>query len=332
MTTVISMATANAPRAACCSRVPVHSRSPNSLPSGPSGSRNDANGPTRADAAPGGGHLEPAGAAHPRLGAQVEAHLLRSEPQGLVLVGDGDGRRIIRPTGAWGRGRRRAPRRGTGVVPGVHARGQSAGSPTSGSADPAAGRRGWVPGTQEILGLLRRGGPGEPGIDPAERGIPTMSKVIAVTGASSGIGEATALRLAAGGHHVVLGARREDRLAAVAEKIRAEGGSADVRRFDVTDRQAVAAFVEAAVAAHGRLDVLVGNAGVMPLSRLDALLVDEWDRMIDVNVKGLLHGIAAALPVFQRQGGGHFVTVASIAAHQVSQTAAVYAATKHAAW
>lgn len=159
-----------------------------------------------------------------------------------------------------------------------------------------------------------------------------MSKVIAVTGASSGIGEATALRLAADGHHVVLGARREDRLAAVAEKIRAEGGSADVRRFDVTDRQAVAAFVEAAVAAHGRLDVLVGNAGVMPLSRLDALLVDEWDRMIDVNVKGLLHGIAAALPVFQRQGGGHFVTVASIAAHQVSPTAAVYAATKHAAW
>jgi NADP-dependent 3-hydroxy acid dehydrogenase YdfG len=159
-----------------------------------------------------------------------------------------------------------------------------------------------------------------------------MSKVIAVTGASSGIGEATALRLAAEGHHVVLGARREDRLATVAEKIRAAGGSADVRRLDVTDRNDMAAFVDATVAAHGRIDVLVGNAGVMPLSRLDALLVEEWDRMIDVNVRGLLHGIAAALPHFQRQRGGHFVTVASIGAHEVSPTAAVYCATKYAAW
>ncbi len=159
-----------------------------------------------------------------------------------------------------------------------------------------------------------------------------MSKVVAVTGASSGIGEATALRLAADGHHVVLGARREDRLTALAEKIRAAGGSADVRRLDVTDRQDVAAFVDAAVDAHGRLDVVVNNAGVMPLSPLNALLVDDWDRMIDVNVRGLLHGIAAALPHFRRQGSGHFVTVASIAAHAVSPTAAVYAGTKYAAW
>jgi NADP-dependent 3-hydroxy acid dehydrogenase YdfG len=159
-----------------------------------------------------------------------------------------------------------------------------------------------------------------------------MSKVVAVTGASSGIGEATALRLAADGHHVVLGARREDRLASLAEKIRAAGGSADVRRLDVTDRHDTASFIDAAVDANGRIDVLVANAGVMPLSRLDALLVDEWDRMIDVNVRGLLHGIAAALPHFRRQGGGHFVTVASIAAHAVSPTAAVYAGTKHAAW
>jgi NADP-dependent 3-hydroxy acid dehydrogenase YdfG len=158
-----------------------------------------------------------------------------------------------------------------------------------------------------------------------------MSKVIAVTGASSGIGEATALRLAAEGHQVVLGARREDRLATLAEKIRAAGGSADVRRLDVTDRNDVVAFVDAAVAAHGRIDVLVSNAGVMPLSRLDALLVEEWDRMIDVNVRGLLHGIAAALPHFQRQRGGHFVTIASIGAHEVSPTAAVYCATKYAA-
>jgi NADP-dependent 3-hydroxy acid dehydrogenase YdfG len=159
-----------------------------------------------------------------------------------------------------------------------------------------------------------------------------MSKVIAVTGASSGIGEATALRLAAEGHHVVLGARREDRLATVAEKIRTAGGNADVRRLDVTDRNDMAAFVDATVAAHGRIDVLVANAGVMPLSRLDALLVEEWDRMIDVNVRGLLHGIAAALPHFQRQRGGHFVTVASIGAHEVSPTAAVYCGTKYAAW
>jgi NADP-dependent 3-hydroxy acid dehydrogenase YdfG len=159
-----------------------------------------------------------------------------------------------------------------------------------------------------------------------------MSKVVAVTGASSGIGEATALRLAADGHHVVLGARREDRLTSLAEKIRAAGGRADVRRLDVTDGNDMTAFIDAAVDAHGRIDVLVNNAGVMPLSRLDALLVDEWDRMIDVNVRGLLHGIAATLPHFQRQDSGHFVTIASIAAHTVSPTAAVYCATKHAAW
>jgi NADP-dependent 3-hydroxy acid dehydrogenase YdfG len=159
-----------------------------------------------------------------------------------------------------------------------------------------------------------------------------MSKVVAVTGASSGIGEATALRLAADGHHVVLGARREDRLTSLAEKIRAAGGSADVRRLDVTDRHDMTAFIDAAVDAHGRIDVLVNNAGLMPLSRLDALLVDEWDRMIDVNIRGLLYGIAAAMPHFQRQNSGHFVTIASIAAHTVSPTAAVYSGTKHAAW
>ncbi|WP_433261081.1 SDR family oxidoreductase [Actinosynnema sp. CS-041913] len=157
-------------------------------------------------------------------------------------------------------------------------------------------------------------------------------KVVLITGASSGIGHATALRLAREGHHVVAGARREDRLAELAGKIRADGGSVETRRLDVTDREDVAEFVDGAVERHGRVDVFVGNAGVMPLSRMDSLLVDEWDRMIDVNVRGLLHGIAAALPHFQRAGSGHFVTVASIAAHAVSPTAAVYAATKHAAW
>ncbi|GHF18585.1 oxidoreductase [Streptomyces spiralis] len=158
------------------------------------------------------------------------------------------------------------------------------------------------------------------------------SKTVLITGASSGIGRATAFRLAREGHQVVLGARREERLTEIAREIEAAGGKADVRALDVTDRADVAAFVDAAVERHGRIDVIVNNAGVMPLSRLDALLVDEWDRMIDVNVRGLLYGIAAALPHFQREGGGHFVTVASIGAHQVSPTAAVYCATKYAAW
>ncbi|MBF8189378.1 SDR family oxidoreductase [Nonomuraea sp. K274] len=158
------------------------------------------------------------------------------------------------------------------------------------------------------------------------------TKVVLITGASSGIGQATALRLGRDGHHVVIGARREDRLAALAKEIENVGGTADVHRLDVTDRQDVAAFADAAAKQHGRIDVIVNNAGVMPLSRLDSLLVEEWDRMIDVNVRGLLHGIAATLPHFQRQGSGHFVTVASIGAHQVSPTGAVYCATKYAAW
>jgi NADP-dependent 3-hydroxy acid dehydrogenase YdfG len=158
------------------------------------------------------------------------------------------------------------------------------------------------------------------------------SKIILVTGASSGIGEAVAERLAAEGHHVIAGARRQDRLDDLARRIERNGHSIEVRRLDVTDRADVAAFVASAVTTHGRVDVIVNNAGVMPLSRLDALLVDEWDRMIDVNVRGLLNGIAAVLPHFQRQGSGHFVTVASVGAHEVVPTAAVYCATKYAAW
>ncbi|MEO3884201.1 SDR family oxidoreductase [Nonomuraea sp. B5E05] len=160
----------------------------------------------------------------------------------------------------------------------------------------------------------------------------TTEKIVLITGASSGIGQATALRLAGDGNHVVIGARRTDRLDDLATRIKEAGGTVDVRRLDVTDREDVAAFADTAAERHGRIDVIVNNAGVMPLSRLDSLLVEEWDRMIDVNVRGLLHGIAAALPHFQRQGGGHFVTVASIGAHEVVPTGAVYCATKYAAW
>lgn len=161
----------------------------------------------------------------------------------------------------------------------------------------------------------------------------TDSKIILVTGASSGIGAAVAVHLARAGHHVVAGARREDRLRELLDSARdLATGSLSVRRLDVTDRADLTAFVDDTVATHGRVDVVVNNAGIMPLSRLDALLVDQWDAMIDVNVRGLLHGIAAALPHFQRSGGGHFVTVASIGAHEVVPTAAVYSATKFAAW
>ncbi|MEY2228170.1 MULTISPECIES: SDR family oxidoreductase [Streptomyces] len=156
------------------------------------------------------------------------------------------------------------------------------------------------------------------------------AKVVAITGASSGIGEATARRLAADGHRLFLGARRTDRLDALGREIDEAGGTAAFRRLDVTDAADVRAFVAAARDRYGRVDVLVNNAGVMPLSPLDALKVDEWDRMIDVNVRGVLHGIAAALPVMRAQGGGHFVNVASVGAYEVSPTAAVYCATKYA--
>ncbi|MGZ9935171.1 SDR family oxidoreductase [Streptomyces sp. NC-S4] len=157
-----------------------------------------------------------------------------------------------------------------------------------------------------------------------------QSKVVAITGASSGIGEATARRLAADGHRLFLGARRGDRLAALGRELNEAGGTAAFQRLDVTDAVDVQAFVAAAREHYGRLDVMVNNAGVMPLSPLAGLKVDEWDRTIDVNVKGVLHGIAAALPVMRAQGGGHFVNVASVGAYEVSPTAAVYCATKFA--
>ncbi|SDH70876.1 SDR family oxidoreductase [Nonomuraea jiangxiensis] len=159
---------------------------------------------------------------------------------------------------------------------------------------------------------------------------PTTGKVVLITGASSGIGAATARRLAADGHHVVLGARRVDRLASLAAELRAAGGQADHRELDVTDLGSVRAFAAAAHERYGRVDVLVNNAGVMPLSPVDALRVAEWDQMIDVNLRGVLHGIAAVLPLMRERGTGHIVNVASTSAHRVDPTAAVYCATKYA--
>jgi NADP-dependent 3-hydroxy acid dehydrogenase YdfG len=155
-------------------------------------------------------------------------------------------------------------------------------------------------------------------------------KVVLITGASSGIGEATAVRLAAAGHHVVLGARRTDRLAALAKEIEAHGGSAFPHELDVTDPASMESFVAAAQDRYGRVDVLVNNAGVMPLSRLDALRVDEWNLMIDVNLRGVLHGVAAVLPIMRAQRAGHIVNVSSVSGLRVDPTAAVYSATKFA--
>ena len=157
-----------------------------------------------------------------------------------------------------------------------------------------------------------------------------QDKIVVITGASSGIGEATARLLAGRGAHVVLGARRTERLQRLCAEIEEAGGSAEYHALDVTDLQSVQALVEQTVARHGRLDVMLNNAGVMPLSKLEALKVQEWNQMIDVNIRGVLHGIAAALPVMQQQRSGQFINIASIGAYAVSPTAAVYCATKYA--
>lgn len=155
-------------------------------------------------------------------------------------------------------------------------------------------------------------------------------KVILITGASSGIGEATARTLAAAGARVVFGARRMERLEALQTEIRQAGGTALARRLDVTSRREVQAFADAALEAFGRIDVIINNAGVMPLSLMSSLKVDEWDRMVDVNIKGVLYGVAAVLPVMREQGHGHIVNVSSIGGLGVAPTAAVYCATKFA--
>jgi len=155
-------------------------------------------------------------------------------------------------------------------------------------------------------------------------------RVVLITGASSGIGAATARLLASHGAKVVLGARRLDRLQQVADEIRANGGNAEYRTLNVADRENVKAFVAFARSKYGRVDVLFNNAGVMPVSPMSALKTGEWDNIIDINVKGVLNGIAAVLPVMEAQGSGHIVNTASTGAHAVGPQFGVYCASKYA--
>ncbi|QMR78246.1 SDR family oxidoreductase [Enterobacter sp. RHBSTW-00175] len=155
-------------------------------------------------------------------------------------------------------------------------------------------------------------------------------KVIVITGASSGMGEAAARHLAANGAKIVLAARRTDRIDAIASELTKQGKEAIAVATDVTKRDDVQHLIQSAVNRFGRVDVLINNAGVMPLSRLDQCNVDEWDQMIDVNLRGVLHGIAAVLPYMKEQKSGHIINTASVAAHLIFPSSAVYSATKFA--
>ena len=155
-------------------------------------------------------------------------------------------------------------------------------------------------------------------------------KIVVITGASSGLGEATARLLSAQGASVVLGARRIDRLRVLADELSRRGGKALAVPTDVVQCDQVKRLVDAAVQTYGRIDVMINNAGLMPQALLERLKIDEWNRMIDVNIKGVLYGIAAALPHMKQQKAGHFINVSSVAGHRVGPGFAVYAATKYA--
>jgi NADP-dependent 3-hydroxy acid dehydrogenase YdfG len=155
-------------------------------------------------------------------------------------------------------------------------------------------------------------------------------KVVVITGASSGLGEASARLLSSMGAVVVLAARRIDRLNSLAEELNGKGGKALAIATDVTKCGQVKSLVDSAVKTFGRIDVIINNAGLMPLSPLERLRIDDWDRMIDVNIKGVLYGIAAALPYMKQQKSGHIINVSSVAGHKIRQGGAVYSATKHA--
>ena len=155
-------------------------------------------------------------------------------------------------------------------------------------------------------------------------------KIVVITGASSGLGEATARHLSEQGATVVFGARRIDRINALAKELAGSEGKAIAVQTDVTQCEHVKRLVDTAVEKYGRIDVMINNAGLMPHSPLERLKIDDWDRMIDVNIKGVLYGIAAALPYMQKQKSGHIINVSSVAGHKVRPASAVYAATKHA--
>lgn len=155
-------------------------------------------------------------------------------------------------------------------------------------------------------------------------------KVVVITGASSGLGEATARRLSEEGATVVLAARRTQRIEELADDIEADGGEALAVTTDVTERDQVKNLVDQAVEQFGKVDVMLNNAGLMPHAPLERLKIDEWDQMIDVNVKGVLYGIAAALPHMKEQEHGHIINVSSVAGHTVTKGGVVYCATKHA--
>jgi NADP-dependent 3-hydroxy acid dehydrogenase YdfG len=155
-------------------------------------------------------------------------------------------------------------------------------------------------------------------------------KIVVITGASSGLGAAAARLLSEQGAAVVLGARRADRIQALADELNRNGGKALAIATDVTRREQVQALVDGAVQAFGRIDVLINNAGLMPSSLLERRRVEDWDRMVDVNLKGVLYGVAAALPPMQARKSGHIINVSSVAGHKVGPGGAVYSATKHA--
>jgi NADP-dependent 3-hydroxy acid dehydrogenase YdfG len=155
-------------------------------------------------------------------------------------------------------------------------------------------------------------------------------KVVVITGASSGMGEAAAKHLSALGATVALGARRVDRIEKLAKEIRDKGGKALAIAVDVTHRNHVKNLVDSAVKEFGRVDVILNNAGIMPLSPMDRLNVDEWDKMIDVNIKGVLNGIAAVLPYMKEQKSGQIINTSSVAGHKIFNGSAVYSATKFA--
>ena len=155
-------------------------------------------------------------------------------------------------------------------------------------------------------------------------------KVVVITGASSGLGEATARHLAGQGARVVLGARRLERIEALADELRAEGHEAIAHQTDVTDQAQVEALVQAGIEQFGQVDVMLNNAGIMPQAPLEKLHVKDWDKQIDVNIKGTLYGVAAVLPHMRERKSGHIINVSSVAGHKVLPPGTVYCATKTA--